>query len=174
MLRAQRAVLALAVTGLVVFAASTVLRPPGSYLAWSDVGVYLVVQLACALVCALRGFGVRRPGRDGTGRRALQWPWLFIAAGLAMTTCGDLAYAVLISDGGEPPYPSVADWCYLAFFPAMYVGLLLLVAQRRAAVPGEHLVRRCGGRARLGRGRLGPGLRPAASRSAEGVRPRSS
>ncbi len=126
-LRAQRAVLALAVTGLVVFAASTVLRPPGSYLAWSDVGVYLVVQLACALTCALRGFGVRRPGRDGTGRRALQWPWLFIAAGLLMTSCGDLAYAVLISGDAEPPYPSVADWCYLAFFPAMYVGLLLLV-----------------------------------------------
>ena len=32
--------------------------------------------------------------------------------------------------GANPPYPSVADAFYLAFYPACYVGLMLLVRSR--------------------------------------------
>src|SRR5581483_3440892 len=43
------------------------------------------------------------------------------------------AIAELIFDfayGGDPPYPSVADAFYIGFYPACYVGLMLLVRSR--------------------------------------------
>ena len=43
------------------------------------------------------------------------------------------AVAELLFDfayGGNPPYPSAADVFYLAFYPACYVGLMLLVRSR--------------------------------------------
>ena len=46
---------------------------------------------------------------------------------------GSWAVAELIVDfayGGSPPYPSVADAFYLGFYPACYVGLLMLLRSR--------------------------------------------
>src|SRR5206468_2803573 len=37
--------------------------------------------------------------------------------------------------GGAPPYPSVADGFYLAFYPACYAGLMLLIRSRLSALP---------------------------------------
>jgi len=54
--------------------------------------------------------------------------WAFLAAALAAYTVGDLLWE--FGYHGVAPVPSVADMFYLAFYPATYVALLLLVRSR--------------------------------------------
>ncbi len=54
--------------------------------------------------------------------------WACLAAGLAAYTVGDLIWE--FGYHGDAPVPSVADVFYLAFYPATYVALLLLVRSR--------------------------------------------
>ncbi|WP_264060936.1 diguanylate cyclase domain-containing protein [Mycobacterium montefiorense] len=58
--------------------------------------------------------------------------WLLIAAGMACSAIGDVVYALRVPDGQSP---SSADPEYLAFYPFVYVGLLLLLRSRLASVP---------------------------------------
>jgi two-component system cell cycle response regulator len=60
--------------------------------------------------------------------RAERAAWLFIGAGLLATTCGDVLYDFWYS--GNPPFPSAADAGYLAFYPLLYVGIVLLLRRR--------------------------------------------
>src|SRR5215831_18094318 len=56
-------------------------------------------------------------------------PWLLMAAGQALFVAGDLLwnwYEVI----GEDPFPSLADVLYLAGYPFIAVGLLLLIHRR--------------------------------------------
>jgi diguanylate cyclase (GGDEF)-like protein len=53
---------------------------------------------------------------------------LFIGAALLATTCGDVLFDFWY--GGSPPFPSAADVGYLAFYPLLYVGIVLLLRQR--------------------------------------------
>ena len=54
--------------------------------------------------------------------------WLALGIALVSTTCGDVIYD--FGYGGSPPFPSVADACYLGFYPASYLGIVLLIRGR--------------------------------------------
>ena len=54
--------------------------------------------------------------------------WIAFAAGVVSWAIGELVFDFVY--GGNPPYPSVADAFYLAFYPACYIGMLLLVRYR--------------------------------------------
>src|SRR5690348_5260194 len=56
--------------------------------------------------------------------RAERSAWCFIGAGLLATTIGDILFDFWY--GGGPPFPSAADVAYLAFYPLLYVGIVLL------------------------------------------------
>jgi diguanylate cyclase (GGDEF)-like protein len=60
--------------------------------------------------------------------RAERAAWFFIGAGVLATTCGDILYDFLYR--GNPPFPSTADFGYLAFYPLLYVGIVLLLRRR--------------------------------------------
>lgn len=60
--------------------------------------------------------------------RAERSAWLFVGAGLLATTCGDIVYDFWFH--GNPPFPSAADVGYLAFYPLLYVGIVLLLRTR--------------------------------------------
>jgi two-component system cell cycle response regulator len=122
--RESRATTALALAsaaGFLSFFAYTIARPGNAAVdaAFND-GLYNVVQLLAVAGCALRLVYVRID-------RA---PWAFITGGLAAWATADLLFSFVYSNA--PPYPSVADVFYLAYYPLCYVGLLLLV-QRHIA-----------------------------------------
>jgi two-component system, cell cycle response regulator len=114
-LRLWQAILA---AGLAVLAAHYLGRVsyggPRVYESW----VYEGLELVAALGCLARGVFVR----------AERAAWLFIGAGLFATTCGDVLYDFRY--GGNPPFPSAADVGYLAFYPLLYVGIVLLLRRR--------------------------------------------
>lgn len=60
--------------------------------------------------------------------RAERSAWFFVGAGLLATTCGDIVYDFWFH--GNPPFPSEADVGYLAFYPLLYVGIVLLLRTR--------------------------------------------
>jgi two-component system cell cycle response regulator len=60
--------------------------------------------------------------------RSERTAWLFIGAALLATTSGDVLYDFWY--GGNPPFPSAADAGYLAFYPLLYVGIVLLLRAR--------------------------------------------
>ncbi|MGZ4409514.1 MAG: HD domain-containing phosphohydrolase, partial [Gaiellaceae bacterium] len=80
--------------------------------------LYDFVEAVAAAGCVARAVVVR------TERVA----WLAIAIGLLLSTVGDFVYD--FAYGANPPYPSFADAFYLGFYPALYVGLVLLVRRR--------------------------------------------
>jgi two-component system, cell cycle response regulator len=54
-------------------------------------------------------------------------PWVLLASAVTSWATGDILFAFAF--GNDPPFPSLADAFYLAFYPLCYVGLLLLVRQ---------------------------------------------
>ena len=76
---------------------------------------------ASAVTIALIGIAIHRPDR--------RLPWLLMAFGQALFVAGDLVwnwYEVI----GEDPFPSIADALYLAGYPFLALGLLLLIRRR--------------------------------------------
>jgi diguanylate cyclase (GGDEF)-like protein len=57
-----------------------------------------------------------------------RWAWLCIGLALCATTGGDVLFDHVY--GGNPPFPSYADVSYLAFYPACYLGIGLLLRSR--------------------------------------------
>jgi two-component system, cell cycle response regulator len=79
--------------------------------------VYTAIEVVAVGLCVARA--VRR--------REDRTAWLLISAALLAWTTGDFLWTVWLDHVAEPPYPSVADGFYLALYPAMYVGLTLLM-----------------------------------------------
>jgi diguanylate cyclase len=79
---------------------------------------YEGLELLAALGCLARAAFVR----------AERLAWLFIGGALLATTCGDILFDFWYA--GSPPFPSGADVGYLAFYPLLYVGIVLLLRQR--------------------------------------------
>jgi signal transduction histidine kinase len=76
-----------------------------------------------AVAAILVGVRLHRP----TDRR----PWFLFAVGLALFVAGDvLAYNYDQFFGRPLPFPSIADFFYLAVFPVIVAGLLLLIRRR--------------------------------------------
>ena len=82
--------------------------------------VYTGLIVAAGVICLVRGFAV--PEERGA--------WLIMGAGLSAWAGGEITWAVMVANDPNPPYPSVADILYLAFYPASYTALLLLARSR--------------------------------------------
>jgi two-component system, cell cycle response regulator len=77
--------------------------------------------------------GLEATAAVGCLTRALRIPlerpaWLALGFALLFTTGGDVVYD--FAYGGNPPFPSPADALYLGFYPASYLGIVLLVRGR--------------------------------------------
>jgi len=87
-----------------------------------------VIGIASALAIVL---GVR------LNRPSFPLPWLLFAAGNLLFALGDVVFNQL----SNPPTPSAADWFYLAGYPALATGLVLLLIRggghHRTAALGE-------------------------------------
>ncbi|WP_217912924.1 putative bifunctional diguanylate cyclase/phosphodiesterase [Miltoncostaea marina] len=62
--------------------------------------------------------------------RAERGAWLLIGAGALLWAAGDVWWVVELSGLEQVPYPSVADGLYLAFYPLVYAGFVLMVRAR--------------------------------------------
>jgi two-component system cell cycle response regulator len=115
-----RALRVLGLAGLAAFALHAAASDGGEGLlgGW----VYNGVIATAAALCLARAWLVRAE------RRA----WLVLGAGLLAWTAGEVHYTVELAELENPPYPSIGDAFFLAFYPASYVGLVMLV---RARVP---------------------------------------
>jgi signal transduction histidine kinase len=76
--------------------------------------LYDAIGVASALAIVL-GVRLNRPG--------FPLPWLLFAAGNLLFAVADIIFNHLVN----PPVPSVADWFYLAGYPLLAAGLLLLL-----------------------------------------------
>jgi diguanylate cyclase (GGDEF)-like protein len=83
-----------------------------------DHWLYEGLEAAAAAGCLVRAARIR-PERSA---------WLALGLALLFTTGGDVIYD--FGYGGNPPFPSVADGFYLGFYPASYLGIVLLVRRR--------------------------------------------
>ena len=77
--------------------------------------LYNALVLSAAASCLLRGILLR----------AERARWLSLGAGLLCLFGGELYYTLHLSHLADPPYPSLADGLYLAFYPAGYAALVL-------------------------------------------------
>jgi diguanylate cyclase (GGDEF)-like protein len=117
-----RLALAALLSGLAVFALSTVLRERPGRIVLIDSWLESVLLLSAAGLVAVRSWRV-------AGER---WAWLLIAAGMSATGLGTVVYALWVPEGQSP---SLADPLFLAFYPPVFAGLLLLIRQRLRYVP---------------------------------------
>jgi signal transduction histidine kinase len=87
-----------------------------------------VIGIASALAIAL-GVWLNRP--------SFPLPWLLFAAGNLVFALGDVVY----NQQNGPPSPSTADWFYIAGYPLLAAGLVLLIVRggghHRIAAIGE-------------------------------------
>ena len=83
---------------------------------------YNAIGLASALAI-IHAVRLHRPPR------AVMWHWF--AGGQLMSVLGDLIFEYYKTVLHQQPYPSIADVFYLASYPMLILGLLLLVRQSR-------------------------------------------
>ena len=86
--------------------------------------LYTIAEVLAFVICAARAW--KRP-ED-------RWAWGLIAFGLLAWTGGDLVWTLWLDYVANPPAPSIADWLYLAMYPAMYAALMLLIRSHRGHV----------------------------------------
>src|SRR4051794_21270998 len=111
----------LAVLGLLGFAAHTGLGFGGDALdGFFNDWVYNGLVLISSIWCLARAALVR------TDRGA----WALIGLGLACWATAEIVNTVYLSKLDYPPYPSISDAFWLAFYPASYGALILLVRGR--------------------------------------------
>jgi hypothetical protein len=87
---------------------------------WNGVirdGIYNGLLAAAALICVGRGIRVRE-------HRA---SWLLIGFGLAAWTAADIYWTVALAELDEPPYPSISDAGWIVFYPALVIGVILML-----------------------------------------------
>ena len=82
--------------------------------------VYPGLILVAAAMCLVRGH------MFATQRKS----WLVLGVGLALWAAGDVYYSLFLADLEAPPIPSPSDSLWLAFYPACYTAVVLLVRDR--------------------------------------------
>lgn len=120
--RDVRAAIALLATGLVAFTVSSMVRPNAGHGIVSAAALYTALTVVAAGLIALRAYRVS----------ADRFAWALIAAGMASSAVGDVVYALWVPNGRSP---SVADPEYLAYYPFVYAGLVLLMRARLKRLP---------------------------------------
>jgi diguanylate cyclase (GGDEF)-like protein len=115
---AMRAWQAAAVGGIAVFAAHALLGDRVGLDDFFNRYWYNALILLAALAGVVRAVTAR-------SERAA---WVAFAAGMVSWAVAEILFDFVYA--GDPPFPSVADAFYLAFYPACYVGMCLLVRHR--------------------------------------------
>lgn len=82
--------------------------------------VYAAVVLAAGIACLLKA----RASKQERGA------WIAITAAIFISAVTDTYWAVAYADVANPPFPSVADIGYLAFYPLAATGIFLLIRAR--------------------------------------------
>jgi two-component system cell cycle response regulator len=86
-----------------------------------------------ALVAVAAGLTIARATLSPINRGA----WIALAAAVTSYATAEFLWLFLYNDATNPPYPSIADAFYLGFYPASYIGLMLLLRARlRSLTPG--------------------------------------
>jgi diguanylate cyclase (GGDEF)-like protein len=115
---AMRAWVVAAVAGIAIFAAHTLL---GDRVGMDD---FFNRYWYNALIVLAALAGVVRAVTGRTERAA----WIAFASGMVSWAVAEILFDFVY--GGEPPFPSVADAFFIAFYPACYFGMCLLVRHR--------------------------------------------
>jgi diguanylate cyclase (GGDEF)-like protein len=109
------------VAGLAAFTTGIAGRPAGPVWALGyDLVLYNAVFLLGAALCVQ---AARRVPRERLAWRAL-------AVAQLATVLGNVVYTLVIARMDVEPYPSVADYLYLAAYPALYVAIIGLIRSR--------------------------------------------
>ncbi len=119
---AIRIALAVLAIGVVAFTASSIFNPNTGHSAFFEKYLYTSLNLLAAGLIAGRAYRVA----------ADRLAWILIAAGMTCSAVGDVIYALAVPNGQSP---SAADPAYLAYYPLVYSGLLLLMRARLKLVP---------------------------------------
>jgi signal transduction histidine kinase len=93
---------------------------------WKSLGQSLLYDAigASSAVVVVLGARIHRP--------SAMLPWYLFGAGLLAFSLGDVLFNLYDLWGREPPVPSAADVFYLAGYPFLTVGLVLLVVRLRS------------------------------------------
>ncbi len=67
--------------------------------------------------------------------------WALITAGLALYAAGDTTWTFVVNPMADPPYPSLADAFYLAWYLPMFAGVGLLIGSGPARLGATTLLR---------------------------------
>ena len=118
--RVDVAAWAVLVAAIAMFAVGVWTSTPGAVRLFLDLVVYNSVFIAGAVLC----------WRTTALERREVWAWRCIAAGLAMNVSANVYYTLVITPAADPPYPSWADVLYLAYYPWVYAGVVLLARAR--------------------------------------------
>jgi two-component system cell cycle response regulator len=118
--RRARAALLLLTLAVAVCATQFTLHVADSVQGLVEKWIYEPTVVVAGLVCMARGFVGR------TERAA----WSLIGLGVLLWGVGDTIWTFVYVDDASPPYPCVSDAFWLALYPPIYVGFLLLVRSR--------------------------------------------
>ena len=91
-----------------------------------DQWVYNGLMVGAAVAIVARGVLV--PGE--------RLAWIALGIGVGCWATGDVVYSLFLADLADPPFPSVSDALFIAFYPAAYVALAILI---KRSVAGFHL-----------------------------------
>jgi diguanylate cyclase (GGDEF)-like protein len=101
-------------TALAVIVASTIVSPDG----WAETSLQVLAGVGAAAAIVAGAKWNRSPVRRA---------WLLFAAGIALNALGSLAEAIVSRVFHAEPFPGVADILYLALYPALVGGALVVI-----------------------------------------------
>jgi diguanylate cyclase (GGDEF)-like protein len=107
--------------GVAVYAVRVLLRIDGPIADLLDNWIYDGLVVLAAIACVWGGAGQSPRRRLG---------WFALGAAIAAWAAGDIYYTHWLGNDPDPPFPSLADACYLGFFPLAYAGFILLLRER--------------------------------------------
>ena len=114
---------AAAAAGLTAFAAYTLLAPPeDAYFTLFNTWVYNGLMVLACVIAASHAYLVERE----------RTAWTVISIAMACWIFGEVWYAAFVPE----TYPSMADLGYIAFYPLLYVGIVLLLRSRARTIAG--------------------------------------
>jgi two-component system cell cycle response regulator len=125
--RAVRLAVGVLVAGLALLTAHNWLHlpwPPVLPSSWWD-WLYNALEIGAVALCGARA----------AARRRERAAWSAVTVGMALFAAADMYYTLVWGDADVVPFPSLADALYLSFYPAVYIGIGLLLRARVGRLP---------------------------------------